>query len=98
MQSLQDLLDLLVCPETHQPLAQADDELVRRINEAVSAGTLVDRSGKKVSESIEGGLIRRDGDVLYPVRESIPVLLIDESIALDQPALAQEGEESGETE
>jgi uncharacterized protein YbaR (Trm112 family) len=35
-----------------------------------------------VTEQIEGGLLRADGKVLYPVRSHIPVMLIDEAIPL----------------
>ena len=52
-------------------------EIVARLNELVELGTLVDRSGEPVSEKIEGGLICRDGKYLYPVRENIPILLIE---------------------
>ena len=35
-------------------------------------------------ETIDGGLVRAAGDVLYPIVDQIPVLLVDESIALSQ--------------
>ena len=69
------LLEILVCPETGEPL-----EIVGRLNELVETGTLVDRAGERVSEKIDGGLICRDGKYLYPVRENIPILLIENSI------------------
>ncbi|RMF94448.1 MAG: hypothetical protein D6741_12630 [Planctomycetota bacterium] len=87
MQSIREIIDLLACPETHTPLAVADDELVAELNEAVRAGTLVDRAGNKVTEPLQGALVRDDGCIAYPVRESIPVLLIPAGIPLDQPAL-----------
>ncbi len=75
-----ELLEILVCPETGQPLEEAGRELLARLNELVEIGTLVDRSGERVSEKIEGGLICRGGKYLYPVRENIPILLIESSI------------------
>ncbi|GAB6166989.1 hypothetical protein JCM19992_29890 [Thermostilla marina] len=87
MQSIREIIDLLACPETHASLAVADDELVAKLNEAVRAGTLVNRAGDKVNEPLQGALVREDGRVAYPVRESIPVLLIPKGIPLDQPAL-----------
>jgi uncharacterized protein YbaR (Trm112 family) len=33
---------------------------------------------------VDGGLVREDGRILYPIRQRIPVLLVDEGIALDQ--------------
>ncbi len=76
-----ELLEILVCPETGEPLEEASSEIVARLNELVELGTLVDRSGEPVSEKIEGGLICRDGKYLYPVRENIPILLIESSIS-----------------
>ena len=77
-----DLIDLLRCPETHQEVTAADDATIARLNEAIAAGTLKDRAGNPVTEKIEGGLIRQDGQFLYPVRHEIPVMLVEESIPL----------------
>ena len=77
-----DLLEILACPETHQPLREADEALVKSINDEIAAG-LENVGGKSIDEPIEGGLVREDGAVLYPVRDRIPVLLIDEGIRLE---------------
>ncbi len=76
------LLEILVCPETKQPVRDADRELVDRLNAAIAKGTLKNRGGETVTEPLDGGLVREDGEVLYPVREDIPVMLIDEAIPL----------------
>ncbi len=36
-----------------------------------------------MKDRIEEGLVREDGKVLYPVRDDIPVMLLDEAIRLD---------------
>jgi len=77
-----ELLAILCCPETHQPIAETPPNLVARLNEQISAGNVVNRAGEKVTEPIEGGLTRQDGRYLYPVRKSIPVMLIDQAIPL----------------
>jgi uncharacterized protein YbaR (Trm112 family) len=76
------LLKILCCPETHQELSQADSALVGRVNEQIAAGTLTSRSGRKLRERIDGGLVRTDGKYLYAVRGGIPDLLVDEGIPL----------------
>ena len=78
-----DLLEILVCPETKQPVKLAPDELLARLNERIRAGQLRNRGGDPVSKPLEEGLVREDGQVLYPVDDSIPVMLVEESIPLD---------------
>jgi uncharacterized protein YbaR (Trm112 family) len=78
----QSLLDILVCPETKQPLGVADAALLDRLNAAIRQGAIKNRGGQAVSEPIDEGLVRKDGSVLYPVRDDIPIMLIDESIPL----------------
>ena len=78
-----ELLSILVCPETKEPVHLAGPELLEQVNRAIEAGTLANRSGERVTEKIEAGLVREDGRVLYEVKDDIPVMLIDESIILD---------------
>jgi uncharacterized protein YbaR (Trm112 family) len=81
-----DLLAILCCPETKLDVSLADDALISKINEAVTRGALKNKAQKPVSELLDGGLIRSDRKILYPIREDIPVMLIDEGIPLDQLA------------
>ena len=76
------MLEILRCPETHQKLTPADTVLVGRVNGAIAGKTLRNRGGQPVTENIDGGLVREDGKFLYPVRNNIPVMLIDEAIPL----------------
>ena len=77
-----ELLEILVCPETKQPVRLAESEVVARINAAISKGGVTNRGGEAVKEAISGGLIREDGKLLYPIRDEIPIMLIDEAILL----------------
>ena len=81
-----ELLKILCCPETRQPLTLADAALVQRLNEQIAAGQLRNRAGKPVTRKCDGGLLRKDGQFIYPVCESIPILLIDEAIPLSGEA------------
>ena len=78
------LLEIICCPETHQPLRRADVELVTNLNQRIEAGTLFDRVEEKVDQKIDGGLLREDGKILYPIRQNIPTLLIEQGIPLGQ--------------
>ena len=79
-----EILSILRCPQDHTPLDVASDALVDDVNAVIRAGRLIDRGGKPIACGIDGGLVRAAGDVLYPIIEEIPVLLVDESISLDQ--------------
>lgn len=81
-----DLLAILCCPETKQSVMLADDLLIQKVNDAIERGTLKNKAQKPVTEKLDGGLIRSDNQILYPVREDIPVMLIDEGIPLGQIA------------
>jgi uncharacterized protein YbaR (Trm112 family) len=80
----QSLLDILVCPETKQALRVADVALLEQVNASFRKGNLTNRGGQRVATPVEAGLVRKDGAVLYPVRDDIPIMLIDESIPLSQ--------------
>ena len=80
------LLEILVCPETKQSLSPADAETLDRVNAAISSGTLQSLDGSTVSAPLTEALIREDGSRLYPVRDDIPIMLVDEAIELAPPS------------
>jgi len=77
-----ELLKILCCPETHQPVRVAEPALVAELNQRIAAGVLQNRAGQPVKEKIDAGLVRDDGNFLYPIRQEIPVMLIEEAIPL----------------
>ncbi len=77
-----ELLAILACPETHQSLSVADDALLGELNARIAAGGVKSVGGAAVDAALEGGLVREDRAILYPIRDAIPVLLVDEGIAL----------------
>ena len=78
----EELLEILVCPETKQPIALASQEVLSNLARDIEAGKVRNRGGEKVTQPITEGLIREDGKILYPVDDGIPVMLIEESIEL----------------
>lgn len=79
----QGLLSILCCPETKQDVSLAPELLVEKLNAAIARGELRNKADQPVKEKLDGGLIRADRKLLYPIREDIPVMLIDEGIPLD---------------
>jgi uncharacterized protein len=78
-----DLLAILCCPETKQDVALAESAVIDQLNQRIARGELKNKAGQAVTERLDGGLIRADRKVLYPVRDDIPVMLIEEAIPLE---------------
>lgn len=78
------LLQILRCPVTHKGLSIARRDLLGRVNSAINAGTVTNRDGKTLQDSLEEALVTDDQKVLYPVANGIPVLLEGESVYLEQ--------------
>lgn len=79
-----DLLPLLRCPITHQPLADAGLDVVEHANRMIEERKLTNRLGESVEDTFDGGLVNRESTWLYAVRDHIACLLADEAISLTQ--------------
>ena len=79
-----DLLDILCCPETKQDLTLIEGETIEKINQKILAGALKNRGGEFLKEKIDSGLLREDHKYIYPIREDIPIMLIDEAIPFEE--------------
>ena len=79
-----DLLNILCCPETKQEITLIEGEVIDKINKRIKEGALKNRGGEILKESIDSGLLREDRKFLYPIREDIPIMLIDEAIPFEE--------------
>ena len=77
-----ELLDILVCPDSRQPLTPAGEALLARLNGEIRGRRLRNRGGEVVESEIREALVREDGRYLYVVDDDIPIMLIDQSIEL----------------
>ncbi len=78
------LLDLLVSPDSRQPLAQLDSAGLEALNRAISAGGVNRADGSAQTESLREALVTRDRKQVFRVEDGIPVLLADEAIDTTQ--------------
>ena len=77
-----ELLAILRCPESLQPVRLAEEATVQRLLQQARQGALQNLQGSKVPPDFEALLVREDGKRGYLVRDGIPVMLIDEAVAL----------------
>ncbi|MCB9871871.1 MAG: Trm112 family protein [Planctomycetes bacterium] len=68
-------LSILMCPKTRGALRLATPAELQRANAAAA------RDGQP-GEPLEAGLVCESGTLMYPIRDGIPILLIDEAIEL----------------
>jgi uncharacterized protein YbaR (Trm112 family) len=80
----EDLLAILCCPETKQDIRLLKPTLVEQLNQRIEKGELKTKGGKTVTEKIYGGLLRNDETVVYPIRDQIPIMLIEEGILVEK--------------
>jgi len=80
------LLEILCCPVSKQPvqLLNACQLDCLKLAQASRSLTLLD--GSDFSESIETGLLTRDGKIIYLVADGIPIMLADQAVATAQLA------------
>lgn len=74
------LLDLLVSPDTRQPLVLLESAGLEVLNRAIAAGKIVRGDGSTQSHALREALITRDRSRIYRVEDGIPVLLPEEAI------------------
>ena len=77
-----EFVKILVCPANRTPVRVASAKEILDLNQKIEEGSLQNIGGRKVDDKLDSGLIREAGDRLYPVRNNIPVMLVEEAIQL----------------
>ena len=80
------LLDILCCPVTRLPLELLDEARLGALNAAIQQGKVQNNGDANVTAALGEALVSRDGRLVYPVQDGIPILLEEESISWTQVA------------
>lgn len=78
------LLEILCCPQSKRPVSLLDKNRLEVLNERIVRGEVLNVGGEKVEEPLQAALVTDDNQVVYPVRDDIPVMLIEKGIGTTQ--------------
>jgi uncharacterized protein YbaR (Trm112 family) len=76
------LLSILCCPVTHQPLKVMGADTLSKLNRVIGERGAKQRDGSLLEQPLELALCTEDERIAYPVRDGIPVLLEECGILL----------------
>ncbi len=80
------LLDLLVSPDTRQPLSLLETKGLEALNRAIETGTVSRADGNALAQPLRQALVTRDRRQVFRLDDGIPVLLAEEAIPTAQIA------------
>jgi uncharacterized protein YbaR (Trm112 family) len=83
-----EILALIRCPESQSRLHRADESTLSAMNHAIETGSVVNRAGEVVTQPIQSGLVNEKRTLLYPIREGITVLVVDQAIIIETSDLS----------
>ena len=78
------LLEILCCPVTKQPLRPLSTDELGQINHQIAVGKITNAGNDSVTQALSEGLITQNGQRIYRIDDNIPVMLENESIPADQ--------------
>jgi uncharacterized protein YbaR (Trm112 family) len=78
------LLEILCCPVSKTPLNLLLPDRLAKLNSAIDAGQVKYIDGQPVEKTLAEALITEDDKVIYPVEDSIPILLEHKGIGTTQ--------------
>jgi len=77
-----ELLEILVCPRSKKKLILADQSVLDKINNLIREKRCHDISGQAVLEPVSEALLQPETQILYLVRDEIPILIYENGIKL----------------
>ena len=76
----EDLLSILCCPRTKVPVQMLPADRLAALNGRIEQGVVTYQDGETVEKPLQEGLITEDGETIYRIDDSIPVMLVDQGI------------------
>lgn len=67
-----------------EALKVVDAAVIAKINEQIAGGGVTYENGEVLKEPLEEGLVTASHDRIYAVKDSIPIMLVDESLPTAQ--------------
>ena len=80
----QDIIDILACPATQRSLRPLPADKLRVLNDSITAGRAIYVNGDKIDEALDAALVTDNETLIYPIRDNIPVLLVERGISARQ--------------
>ncbi len=78
------LLDIICCPVTRQPMEPMLAATLAKLNGLIQEQKIRNCADAVVTEELQEALVTDDGKIAYPVVDGIPVLLEERGISLTQ--------------
>ncbi len=75
-----DLLKILCCPVSKQPVKMLESDKLKKLNDLIESKSIKDNEGKIVEQPIIEALVTVDDKTIYRIDDEIPVMLVDASI------------------
>ena len=76
----EDLLSILCCPRTKVPVQMLSADRLAALNARIDQGGVTYQDGEPVEKPLQEGLITEDGETVYRIDDSIPVMLVHQAI------------------
>ncbi len=78
------LLDLIRCPLTRQPVASLPGDRLAKLNALINEHKIKSRDDTPVTVELAEALVTEDGNIAYPVIDGFPVMMEEHGIPLSQ--------------